>query len=144
MVRGRRRHAEAVFVDRSGRRRRLLTLVGAAVGVVLVAGLGLFAAGLVGSGPVSLPGWPDPGVQAGQDRPASNTPAPSTATTTPASRRTSRTTPPPAAPTPTPTGVSASTVAPTSGPRAPTEVPGRGDEHRRTPQPTKPPGKPGS
>src|SRR5690606_15653272 len=89
--------------DRSGRRRRLLTLVGAAVGVVLVAGLGLFAAGLVGSRPVSLPGWPDPGVQAGQDRPASNTPAPSTATTTPASRRTSRTTPPPAAPTPTPT-----------------------------------------
>ena len=126
-------------MDRSGRRRRLLTLLGVAVGVLLVAGLGVVAAGLVGSGPVSLPGWPDPGAQAGQDRPASTPPAPSATTATPAGVRTTRTTPPPVAP--TPTGVSVSPVAPTPGPRTPTDVPGQGDEHRRTP--TKPPGKPG-
>lgn len=47
-----------VFLDRSGRRRRLVLLVGALVGVVLLASLVLLAAGLSGASPTRLPGFP--------------------------------------------------------------------------------------
>jgi hypothetical protein len=51
--------ARPVFVDRSGRRRRLVAVVGSTLAVVLVAGLGLLLAGLVGGTPLNVPGFPD-------------------------------------------------------------------------------------
>ncbi|MEV4510698.1 hypothetical protein AB0K00_17220 [Dactylosporangium sp. NPDC049525] len=56
--------ADPVFVDRSGRRRRLITAFGAAFGVVLAMGGVLLAAGLMGSSPVPLPGLPQGGQRA--------------------------------------------------------------------------------
>jgi hypothetical protein len=53
--------ADPVFVDRSGRRRRLFTSLGAGLGVVLVVGCVLLVAGLMGSSPVPLPGLPQGG-----------------------------------------------------------------------------------
>src|SRR5690606_25548781 len=58
------RAAAPVFVDQSGRRRRLVVLVGSALGTVLVAMLGLLLAGLTGTGGVPVPGFPDAGRQA--------------------------------------------------------------------------------
>lgn len=48
-------------MDRSGRRRRLVTALGAAFGVLLIAGGALLIAGLLGSSPVPLPGLPENG-----------------------------------------------------------------------------------
>jgi hypothetical protein len=48
-----------IFLDRSGRRRKLVLMAGAFVGVVLVASLGLLAAGLTGASPTHVPGFPD-------------------------------------------------------------------------------------
>ena len=52
---------DPVFVDRSGRRRRLFTSLGAGLGVLLAAGSLLLVAGLMGSSPVPLPGLPQSG-----------------------------------------------------------------------------------
>jgi hypothetical protein len=52
---------DPVFVDRSGRRRRLFTGLGAGLGMLLVAGSLLLAAGLLGTSPVPLPGLPQSG-----------------------------------------------------------------------------------
>ncbi|MFG2039041.1 hypothetical protein [Dactylosporangium sp. NPDC048998] len=52
---------EPVFMDRGGRRRQLFTALGAAIGVLLIAGCGLLIAGLLGTSPVPLPGLPDKG-----------------------------------------------------------------------------------
>ncbi|GIF78313.1 hypothetical protein [Asanoa siamensis] len=46
-----------VFVDRTGRRRRILTWVAVASGALLVSALGLLAAGLLAGGPLPLAGW---------------------------------------------------------------------------------------
>jgi hypothetical protein len=51
----------SVFVDQSGRRRRLMVVVGTAVGSLLLATLGLLIAGLSGASPVRVPGFPDSG-----------------------------------------------------------------------------------
>ncbi|MGI5241889.1 hypothetical protein ACQEVU_28055 [Dactylosporangium sp. CA-139066] len=48
-------------MDRSGRRRRLVTALGAAFGILLIAVGGLLIAGLLGSSPVPLPGLPNDG-----------------------------------------------------------------------------------
>lgn len=53
-----------VFVDQSGRRRRLAVLIGSALGGLLIAILGLLLAGLSGAVGVPLPGFPDAGRQA--------------------------------------------------------------------------------
>ncbi|WP_327006775.1 hypothetical protein OHA72_05580 [Dactylosporangium sp. NBC_01737] len=58
---------DPVFVDRSGRRRRLFTSLGAGLGVLLAASCLLLVAGLLGSSPVPLPGLPQGG-QGGQHR----------------------------------------------------------------------------
>lgn len=58
---------DPVFVDRSGRRRRLFTGLGAGLGVLLAAGSLLLVAGLMGTSPVPLPGLPQSG-QRGQHR----------------------------------------------------------------------------
>ncbi|GAA4259264.1 hypothetical protein [Dactylosporangium darangshiense] len=48
-------------MDRSGRRRRLFTVLGAGAGILLIAVGGLLIAGLLGSSPVPLPGLPNNG-----------------------------------------------------------------------------------
>jgi hypothetical protein len=48
-----------VFVDRSGRRRRLVKLVGTCLGVVLATSLALLAAAVSGAAPMHVPGFPD-------------------------------------------------------------------------------------
>ncbi|MCP2328423.1 hypothetical protein HDA40_006930 [Hamadaea flava] len=55
------RNTRPVFVDRSGRRRRLITVLGAALGVSLLLGLIGLGASLIGGGPAQLPGWPGHG-----------------------------------------------------------------------------------
>jgi hypothetical protein len=52
---------DPVFVDRSGRRRRLFTALGAGLGVLLMAGCALLIAGVLGASPVPLPGLPQHG-----------------------------------------------------------------------------------
>ncbi|MFB9449252.1 hypothetical protein Dvina_17245 [Dactylosporangium vinaceum] len=59
--------ADPVFVDRSGRRRRLFTVFGTGVGVALTAGAALLVAGLTGSSPLPLPLLPQ-GVHGGTQR----------------------------------------------------------------------------
>ncbi|HET8661656.1 MAG TPA: hypothetical protein VFM55_21995 [Micromonosporaceae bacterium] len=120
-----RRLAGAVFVDRSGRRRRLVTLVGAGLGVLLVASLSILLAGLFSSGPVSIPGWPDAGARPGEGA----TPLPTDAGPSPDGT----------APNP---GTATAPPAPQQSPAAPG---GQGGDHRRDPggRPSKSPGKPG-
>ena len=48
-----------VFVDRSGRRRRMAVLIGSSVAVVIVVALVMLVAGLSGVAPLSVPGFPD-------------------------------------------------------------------------------------
>jgi hypothetical protein len=52
---------DPVFVDRSGVRRRLVTIAGAGLGTALAVGCLALVAGLTGSSPVPLPGFPDSG-----------------------------------------------------------------------------------
>lgn len=49
---------EPVFVDRSGRRRRLLATAGTGVGATMVVALGVVVAGLFGASPAHIPGLP--------------------------------------------------------------------------------------
>ncbi|WP_433360691.1 hypothetical protein ACQPZX_27165 [Actinoplanes sp. CA-142083] len=49
---------DPVFVDRSGRRRRLLVGAGLAGGVLLVTAVVALLAGFTGPGEAGLPGWP--------------------------------------------------------------------------------------
>ena len=51
--------ADAVFVDRTGRRRLVFTILGLGLGAVLLAAVALLVAGLTGTGPVTLPGLPE-------------------------------------------------------------------------------------
>lgn len=126
----RRRHAvrpgapatKAVFVDQSGRRRRLLTVIGAGLAAALLAGLGVLGVGLMTGGNVPLPGWPD-SARADEGRPApSGTPV-TEVTSAPAQQV--QLTSPVASASPTPNN------------------PGQGDQHRNTARPSKTPGKPG-
>jgi hypothetical protein len=48
----------SVFVDPTGRRRRVVTAAGVAIGLALAAVVGLLVAGLLGAAPVPLPGLP--------------------------------------------------------------------------------------
>ncbi|MGC4768154.1 hypothetical protein ACLQ25_04100 [Micromonospora sp. DT44] len=135
--------APPVFVDGTGRRRRLTVVAGTAMGLGLLTSLGLIAAGLFMDTSVPLPGWSDDSraprpVEAGvdgADQPRASTgptgPSPVTRTSPPVPGPTAtvgarRSSPPPAA-----------TVAPSASAQ-----PGRGDEHRNTAKPSRPPGKP--
>jgi hypothetical protein len=50
-----------VFVDRTGRRRRILTWLAVAAGAALVGALGLLAAGVFAGAPLPLGGWTEHG-----------------------------------------------------------------------------------
>ncbi|GAA2354113.1 hypothetical protein GCM10010170_045950 [Dactylosporangium salmoneum] len=80
-------------MDRSGRRRRLITALGAGLGVLLFAGVGLLVAGLLGSSPIPVPGLPDSGRGALQQRDAGGglAPAPAPAASGPPATRRPRT-----------------------------------------------------
>src|ERR1700730_17206611 len=56
---------KAVFVDRSGRRRRMAVVVGSALATILVASLVLLVVAVSGASNVHIPGFPDVGHQAG-------------------------------------------------------------------------------
>ncbi|MFG2054117.1 hypothetical protein ACGFI9_08780 [Micromonospora sp. NPDC048930] len=132
--------APPVFVDRTGRRRRLTVIAGTAMGVGLLTSLGLILAGLFFDSSVPIPGWSDtkvqPPIEAGVDAPGhpqeqtspSPRPAPATSTTAPL---------PSSAPTAT-----RPTSRTTSAPQPTTSVPGQGDEHRSSVKPSRTPGKP--
>jgi hypothetical protein len=130
--------APPVFVDRTGRRRRLMVTVGAVLATGLLASIGLLVAGLFTGASVPLPGWPEPGRGDGMGvgrlgRPTATQPArpeDQPVTTTPEPSR--------AAQAPTPAELTVS----------PSDRPGRGDERRASPsprrgKPSQPPGKPG-
>lgn len=134
--------APPVFVDGTGRRRRLTVIAGTAMGLGLLTSLALIAAGLFLDTSVPLPGWSDDSrgtrpVEAGVDgiKPprvaGSPSPSPSTRTSAPLPRVT-----------PTTGDRSRTTTAtPTATPSA-TDQPGRGDERRNTAKPSRSPGKP--
>jgi hypothetical protein len=106
-----------VFVDATGRRRRLVTVVGALLGLGLATGIAVLVVSVVtGSAPLPLPGLPasGQGLQQEQSVPAAGQPSPTPSTRVPS--RTPTIAPaasdPPAAP-PAPTA--APTAAPTGG-----------------------------
>ncbi|MBM0256339.1 hypothetical protein [Micromonospora sp. 4G55] len=127
-----------VFVDKTGKRRRLMTIAGTAMGLGLLTSIGLILAGLFGDSTVPLPGWTDPRarppIEAGVDAPeelsqpgspaASSRPSPVTSTAAP-----------------TPTRTAGPSVATTARPGPSVSVPGQGDV-RRTAKPSRSPGKP--
>ncbi|MEU8179765.1 hypothetical protein AB0B85_07865 [Micromonospora sp. NPDC049044] len=135
--------APPVFVDGSGRRRRLTVIAGTVMGFGLLTSLALIAAGLFLDTSVPLPGWSDDSrgtrpVEAGVDgvkQPReARSPSPVTRTTAPLPRAT------PTVGDRTPT--TAGTTATTTGAPSATDRPGRGDEHRNTAKPSRAPGKP--
>ncbi|WP_173079635.1 hypothetical protein [Phytohabitans rumicis] len=75
-------HADPVFVDGTGRRRRLFALAGAAAGVLLALAALVLVAGFTGTGPGHLPTLPLPA--GGDAREAVSPPRPSGTPTTPA------------------------------------------------------------
>ena len=52
--------AAPVFLDRTGRRRRLMMAAGLAYAAVLLTGMALLTVGLFSGSPLPLPGWPGP------------------------------------------------------------------------------------
>lgn len=135
--------APPVFVDRTGRRRRVTVVAGTAMGLGLLTSLGLIAAGLFGGSSVPMPGWSDSRmnkpIEAGVDgvdgvdglgsspTPAAR-PSPSASTSAPVR------------PEPTRTVTGAPTV-PGNNPQV-TDRPGQGED-RRTAKPGRSPGRPG-
>ncbi|HEX5596701.1 MAG TPA: hypothetical protein VFX61_11905 [Micromonosporaceae bacterium] len=129
-----------VFVDRSGRRRRMAVFAGIGIGAGLLVSLALIVAGLFTGSSVPLPGWPDGIGQHQQDGPKLE-PVPVPTTSAPASPTRTDSPSQPGDPTSTTTA----TPRPTAPAPATTERPGQGDEHRATQPPGKPsksPGKP--
>ncbi|NES15792.1 MULTISPECIES: hypothetical protein [Micromonospora] len=135
--------APPVFVDRTGRRRRLTVIAGTAMGLGLLTSLGLILAGLFFDSAVPIPGWSEtkvhPPIEAGVDAPGNPRPAtspsrrPDPATATTSSR-------PSSAPTATRPAATRASTAPAPQPSA--SVPGQGDEHRSSAKPSRTPGKP--
>jgi hypothetical protein len=140
-----RRSREPVFVDRTGRRRRLIALAGSAGGLVLTVALFALVVGFTGAGPVSIPGWPDSaGAVIGE--PATRPPSDARRPTTPRPQDAERT----AEPSPIRPGADVSpsaTVTPTPSPTAsatpsasPSPTKGRASRPTHTSDPTQTPG----
>ncbi|WP_203920442.1 hypothetical protein [Rugosimonospora africana] len=127
------RGGDPVFVDGTGRRRRLLVVAGSVGGLVLVLAVLALLAGFTGVGPGSAPGWPGAGqVQRAVPKPDSSG---SISATGDPSRGA-------AAATATPAGVSRSTTAGTAVPRTtpaappPTAPAPAATSHRKVPTQT--------
>ncbi|MGW5668049.1 hypothetical protein [Micromonospora sp. NPDC003776] len=131
--------APPVFVDRTGRRRRLTVIAGTAMGLGLLVSLGLILAGLFFDSSVPIPGWSEtkvnPPIEAGVDAPGRPQP-----TTSASQRPDPTTTLPSSAPTATRPTATRTSTAPAARPS--TSVPGQGDEHRSSAKPSRTPGKP--
>ena len=108
--------AQPVFVDHSGRRRRMFAIAGSAAAVVLLVALIMLGAGLFGVAPLRVPGFPDLG-KANNGAAPSVTPGPEPITggggAGPARAEQGST--------PSPTG--SPTVAPSSPRHVPTQTP---------------------
>ncbi|MFI7604708.1 hypothetical protein ACIBTV_06260 [Micromonospora sp. NPDC049366] len=133
-----------VFVDRTGRRRRLAVIGGTAMGLGLLTSFALILAGLFFDSPVPLPGWSDDRpaqpIEAGLDGREGSGDAPSRVP----SPTTTRTSGPTAggSPTAVPSAVRPTPAAPATARPYGTDQPGLGDERRNTARPSKSPGKP--
>jgi hypothetical protein len=124
------READPVFVDHTGRRRRLVAAAATAGALVLTLAVLALLAGFTSVGPVPVPGFP--AARTGHAKPTQPTfpqtdPTPAT---TPASAVTSR--PPTAGPS---AGAPSVTSAPTASPTLTPRGNGRSPSHR--PHPTK-------
>jgi len=124
-----------VFVDRTGRRRRVLAWLAVTAAAVLVGALGLLAAGLFAGGPLPLQGWTDhgpPGPDTAVIGPAPTPAAPPTAPSDESSGQPRGT-----APTARPSTTSPDTP---SGTGTASDRPGRGNgqENRPTAKPSHP------
>ncbi|MFI7426201.1 hypothetical protein ACIBPB_04380 [Micromonospora sp. NPDC049836] len=130
--------APPVFVDRTGRRRRLTVIAGTALGLGLLASLGLILAGLFFDSTVPIPGWSEtkvrPPVEAGVDAPDDPATRPGP-TPRPAPARATSASPGPSQP-----AATRATVPTAPGPTSSNH--GRGDERRNTAKPTRTAGKP--
>jgi len=73
----RQRGDDPVFVDRTGRRRRLIAIAGSTGGLVLTLMLLALVAGFTGVGPASVPGWPDAAAAVDGSQPKPSRTAPS-------------------------------------------------------------------
>ncbi|MGK5737434.1 hypothetical protein [Micromonospora sp. URMC 103] len=135
--------APPVFVDRTGRRRRLTAIAGTAMGLGLLTGLVLILAGLFFEAPVRVPGWPNSRpaqpIEAGLDGRDGIGASPSAASV-PVTPSTSH------APAPSrsasPSAVRTTPVRPPSARPTGSDRPGQGDERRGNPKPSRSPGKP--
>jgi len=129
------RVTDQVFVDRSGRRRRVVVGTGVGLAVVAVAALAALVAGLVATGgPGPAPGWPAAEHVEASGAVIGRPPAPAASTPRTGPRRTPGRSP--EAPT--------SAAPPASSPTATASArPGRGQGRSNRPTHTKSPGKPG-
>ena len=122
-----------VFVDLTGRRRRLVTALGVGAGLLLVAAIALLIAAVLGASPVPLPGLPrgGQGAQQGTVVPAELLPSaePAASATPPSARGTSVAPSTSSAATPAP-AATASSAAPTHRGNKPTDNPGNGRPSR--------------
>ena len=129
-----------VFLDRTGRRRRLMVTVGAVLAAGLLASVAVLLAGLFTGGPMPLPGWPEPDRPGGAGMGVGRLGAPATsAPVRPVDRRET---------TPSSTRTLAPPTRSATPSASPADRPGRSDERRASPnprrgKPSQPPGKPG-
>lgn len=131
-VRNQIRSVKPVFVDGTGRRRRLTVFAGVGIGVGLLVSLILIVVGLFTGSSMPVPHWPEPGGQQ-QGKVAEDGLIPSPTAPEPAASTADTVTTTVRSPAPRPT--SSTAVQPTA-----TDQPGQGDEHRA--KPSKTPGKP--
>lgn len=130
-----RRGPDPVFVDRTGRRRRLFAVAGATGGLVLVLAAAALLAGFTGDGPATVPGWPTGGRPARSTTARPAAPGPDTTQARPSAEPTLPV--PVAAPAPRATTAITATAAPTG---TATRTPGsrrRSPSHTPAPHPTK-------
>lgn len=119
----------AVFVDGTGRRRRVVAVIGAGLAAALLVALGLLVSGLFGMSPVHLPGLPNgAGAPARGRSPSAAAPEPSATRSRSVPSRLP--TPSAAAPARTPTAGQASASATPHG-RRPSQTPSHPGQSKR-------------
>jgi hypothetical protein len=122
--------AEAVFLDRTGRRRRLVVAAGLGLGGILLAAIAVLVAGLTGAAPLPLPGLPgaNHGVVRGE-----------VGAVDPATSPSGRVRTPSPVPSPVPAAGGATGGSPTASPTSSTQPTPTGPPgHRRTAHPGNP------